>query len=114
MYVVLIFFGSPYPKRRPCLPALLLQARGSQQDLVELGNRAERVKAYFKQHLGLEPFEETRAYVSFLVKRDQEADLIGFLQRLEADQREMGITGEEPRHQAPSCLLVDRAVYFFA
>lgn len=47
----------------------VLSARGSTADLTVLGERAEGVKAYFAQHLGLQPVEESRAYITYLVPR---------------------------------------------
>lgn len=64
----------------------------SRQDLTQMAEQAKRVKAFFKQGLGLGPFEETRAYMNFLVARDHEAALVGFLQELESQRTAMGIS----------------------
>eukprot|EP00197_Chlamydomonas_leiostraca_P014447 CAMPEP_0202859992 /NCGR_PEP_ID=MMETSP1391-20130828/1884_1 /ASSEMBLY_ACC=CAM_ASM_000867 /TAXON_ID=1034604 /ORGANISM="Chlamydomonas leiostraca, Strain SAG 11-49" /LENGTH=1190 /DNA_ID=CAMNT_0049539111 /DNA_START=105 /DNA_END=3677 /DNA_ORIENTATION=- len=66
--------------------------RGSQADLVALAQRAAGLKAYFKERLGLEPVDESKVYMSFLVPRDQEAALISFLRQLEKDAAGLGVT----------------------
>lgn len=50
------------------------------------------VQAYFKQRLGLDPVDETRAYTTFLVPRDLEPRLISFLGQLECDAPGLGVT----------------------
>lgn len=53
-------------------------------DFELVARRSEAVKAYFSQQLGLEPFEEGRVYMHFLVPRDKEEQLSPFLKQLEA------------------------------
>jgi hypothetical protein len=48
-----------------------MSARGSQQDLASLARKASDVKEYFRQGLGLEPTDESKAYVSYLVQRSR-------------------------------------------
>jgi hypothetical protein len=55
-------------------------------DLSLLASRVDNIRAYFKQHLNLEPADENRMYISYLVSRSQEGELISFLARLEKDQ----------------------------
>lgn len=57
----------------------------SQQDLTLIAERSDRIKAYFKERLGLTPFEEGRVYIGYLVPRDQEEKLMPFLKQLEVD-----------------------------
>ncbi|KAL6751513.1 hypothetical protein V8C86DRAFT_2775895 [Haematococcus lacustris] len=54
--------------------------------------RTAGVLAYFKQRLGLDPADLGRVYITFVVPRDQEAQLIPFLSQLEVDAPSLGIT----------------------
>ncbi|MEW5309052.1 MAG: hypothetical protein WDW38_000964 [Sanguina aurantia] len=70
----------------------VMSIHGSSEDPKTLTKRAEGVKAYFQARMGLAPVEESRAYISYLVERKREADLISFLKDLEQDQASLGVT----------------------
>ena len=55
-------------------------------DLAMLATRGDNIKAYFRERLGVEPADENRMYISYLVSRSKEQDLISFLAQLEKDQ----------------------------
>jgi hypothetical protein len=59
--------------------------------------RADRVKAFVREHAGLEPAEETRAYVTYQVGREREAALPALLKELEAERDRLGITDMQAR-----------------
>jgi ABC-type multidrug transport system ATPase subunit len=53
---------------------------------------AARVKEFFMSNIGLEPSDETKAYVQFLVPKSKEGDLPGFLELLKESSQELGVT----------------------
>ncbi len=81
-------FGAGYQ-----LSISVMSAKASQQDLTRLAAKADAVKALMRQQLGgLEPVDETKAYVSYVVTQDREQALIELLHRLEDNRQELGIT----------------------
>jgi hypothetical protein len=51
------------------------------------------VKEYVRDQLdGLEPVEENRAYLSYMLDKGLEGRLISFLQGLESNKQRLGIT----------------------
>ncbi|KAK9805624.1 hypothetical protein WJX72_008643 [[Myrmecia] bisecta] len=80
-------FGSGYQVAVSVLPS-----GRSQVDLVGLEKRSQQVQAFFRNQLGLEPSDETKAYIQYLVPRSKEAALPAVLSMLEADAGEMGIS----------------------
>ena len=52
---------------------------------------AAKIKAFFAKALTLQPREENRAYITYLIPREKESVLPDFLERLEKDQDELGI-----------------------
>jgi len=54
--------------------------------------RTQRVKDFFKEWLGLEPSDETRAYVQWLVPRELEGRLPDFLAALESAAPSLSVT----------------------
>ncbi|KAF6264706.1 hypothetical protein COO60DRAFT_16234 [Scenedesmus sp. NREL 46B-D3] len=53
--------------------------------------RMERVKAFFRSGLGVEPIDEGRTLLHYLVGRAAEGQLVGFLQQLEAQAGQLGV-----------------------
>lgn len=82
----------PLPPSLPQVAVSVMSIHGSSEDPKMLTKRAEGVKAYFQARMGLAPVEESRAYISYLVERKREADLISFLKELE-QVRELGERG---------------------
>lgn len=66
--------------------------RASQLSLQELAQRSDGAKQYFATKLGLSPADEGRAYTTFLIPRERESELAGFLTQLEKDAPGLGIT----------------------
>jgi hypothetical protein len=64
-----------------CVSAL--NGNSSAADLQAIAVRVDAVKLLFAERLGLEPFEESRSYISYLVPRDSEHLLMPFLKELE-------------------------------
>ncbi|GIL78966.1 hypothetical protein Vretimale_187 [Volvox reticuliferus] len=54
--------------------------------------RVAAVKQFFQDRLGLAPIDESKAYTHYLVSRDKEPQLNGFLADLEAHRDSLGIT----------------------
>jgi hypothetical protein len=81
----------------PVLPlqvaASVRPAVGSTNDLQLVAKRAEGVKALFRQWLQLEPSNESKAYVNYLVPRAQEGELVGCLRQLEEHKVGLGPGG---------------------
>uniref|UniRef100_A0A383W084 ABC transporter domain-containing protein n=1 Tax=Tetradesmus obliquus TaxID=3088 RepID=A0A383W084_TETOB len=53
--------------------------------------RMARVKAFFRSGLGVEPLDEGRSLLQYLVTREAEGALVGFLQQLEAQAGQLGV-----------------------
>ena len=51
----------------------------------------DKIKAFFAKALGLQPREENRAYITYLIPREKESVLPDFLEGLEKDQEQLGI-----------------------
>lgn len=67
--------------------------RGSSQtSLADYSQHVSDVKALFKSSLGLEPRDENRAYITYLIPRDCEERLPKFLADLESSRERMHIT----------------------
>ncbi|KAI8472689.1 MAG: hypothetical protein J3K34DRAFT_204610 [Monoraphidium minutum] len=56
-----------------------------------VAGRATAIRDFIRSELGLEPSEETRSYLSYLVEREREAALVGLLARLEERRDELGV-----------------------
>ena len=70
----------------------------------EQWQRAQRVKSFVKEDHRLEPVQETSAYITYLVSRDQEADLPKLLKHVEAERSNLGITDMQVRLTGMPCI----------
>ncbi|GBF95818.1 ABC transporter A family [Raphidocelis subcapitata] len=55
------------------------------------GRHGEAIKDFVRSELGLDPAEETRAYTTWLVAKEKEAELVALLGRLEDRSIELGV-----------------------
>jgi hypothetical protein len=62
------------------------------EDGEALESRARLVRAFMNDRYGFEPMSETRAYLTYLVSRADEARLPQMLKDLEANTQDLGIT----------------------
>lgn len=81
-------FGSGYQVAVSVIPS----NQGVHPDPELIAKRTAAIKAFFQQHLGLAPFEEGRVYLSYLIPRDKDAQLMPFLKQLEANADALGMT----------------------
>eukprot|EP00873_Tetraselmis_striata_P004628 jgi/Tetstr1/424892/TSEL_015387.t1 len=58
----------------------------------DTGAASAAVKAFFQEQLGIQPADETKAYIRFLVPKDKEASLPRFMTDLEARAPSLGLT----------------------
>lgn len=80
-------FGSGYQLSVSCAPV-----RAGALPRAQLAERVAAVSAFFKEHLGVVPADETLAYSLFLVPRAREPELPAFLRQLDASRGELGVT----------------------
>ncbi|KXZ51812.1 hypothetical protein GPECTOR_11g253 [Gonium pectorale] len=87
-------FGSGYSLAVSVTQAAAATGQAQQQPdtPAAVERRAAAVKQFVQERLGLDPVEESKAYITFLVARDKEALLNGFLRDLEASRDTLGIT----------------------
>eukprot|EP00475_Leptophrys_vorax_P029658 TRINITY_DN4376_c0_g2_i5.p1 TRINITY_DN4376_c0_g2~~TRINITY_DN4376_c0_g2_i5.p1 ORF type:complete len:983 (+),score=58.52 TRINITY_DN4376_c0_g2_i5:142-3090(+) len=69
--------------------ALDLQAE--QQMKSAAAEKAAAVKAFFRERLGVEPSDENKGYIKFLVPREKEAELTAFFKDLNDRRVELGV-----------------------
>lgn len=67
-------------------------SESSTDDMQNVKTDADAVKEFFRDSLGLSPKEENRAYITYLIPRNQEKALPGFLNKLESEQERLKIT----------------------
>eukprot|EP00192_Tetraselmis_astigmatica_P020949 CAMPEP_0117674012 /NCGR_PEP_ID=MMETSP0804-20121206/14798_1 /TAXON_ID=1074897 /ORGANISM="Tetraselmis astigmatica, Strain CCMP880" /LENGTH=279 /DNA_ID=CAMNT_0005482827 /DNA_START=381 /DNA_END=1220 /DNA_ORIENTATION=- len=79
-------FGAGY-----CISVNVQPGRGSTSAL-NIADRASLVKDFFKRNLGMEPSDETKAYVQFLIPKEKEAQLPQFLKQLRDESESIGVT----------------------
>ncbi|CAN6924227.1 unnamed protein product [Brassica oleracea] len=56
------------------------------------GNSPEPLKRFFKKHLKVEPIEEKKAFMTFVIPHDKEKLLAGFFEELQYREYEFGIS----------------------
>lgn len=67
-------------------------ANGNGDDEATGAPQVERVKQFFKYRLDVDPKEETRTYLTFIIPRDKESILTNFFSELEDRGNEFGIS----------------------
>eukprot|EP00798_Chlamydomonas_sp_ICE-L_P014424 gene14424-20430_t len=82
-------FGEGYDVAVSVVPP---DMNASASNLDHLAQRIVDIKAYFKENLDLAPNNENRMYISYLVPRERESDLITFLAGLEKEKTRLGVT----------------------
>jgi len=80
-------FGAGY-----CISVNVSPPKASASAVNLAAGRAAKVKDFFETNLGLEPSDETKAYVQFLVPKSKEKDLPDFLKLLKENSEELGVT----------------------
>ncbi|KAL4859820.1 ABC transporter A family member 2 [Chlorella vulgaris] len=83
-------FGSGYQLSVSVMPPRATPAAGAEAAAVAAN--AAAVKALFKSELGVEPADESRAYITFLVPKAGEHALPAFLHTLDARRQQLGVT----------------------
>lgn len=80
-------FGSGYQ-----IAVSVSPGTGAPPSLEDLARRSAAVKKFFYEGLGLEPVDESKAYISFVVGRELEPQLAAFMARLERDSEALGVS----------------------
>jgi len=80
-------FGAGY-----CISVNVLPSSNKSAASLHVASRAAKVKDFFKAKLGLEPSDETKAYVQFLIPKEKEDEMPGFLAELKDAGDELGVT----------------------
>jgi len=56
------------------------------------GHQSEPVKHFFREHLNVEPKQENKAYITFIIPHEKEQQLMDFFAELQDREQELGIS----------------------